>query len=291
MSEGRITSPRNPRIRSALALRDRKARLLAGRTVVDGARETLRALEAGVAVEAVFLCRELVHGEPGAALLERLARPAAPEVVEIGPRAHERLAYGGRGDGVVAVVVTPGRGLAELELPPEPLVGVLAGLEKPGNVGAILRSADGAGLDAVIAADSATDLFNPNTIRASVGSVFRVPVAAAGAAEVIEWLHARNLQVVLARVQASLAYDEVDYRRPSAIVLGSEAHGLGDAWQGPNVTAVRLPMRGLADSLNVAAAAAILFYEARRQRDRGRGPRDAPEPVLHSPPHGGDREE
>ncbi|MGZ6259346.1 MAG: TrmH family RNA methyltransferase [Candidatus Limnocylindrales bacterium] len=271
MSQSRITSTSNPRVRAALALRDRRARDAAGRTLVDGARETMRALEAGARVETIFLCLELVHGTEGARLLERLeGRPAVerPDVVEVGESVHDRLAYGGRGDGVVAVVEVPRRGLAELRLPADPLVAVLEGVEKPGNVGAILRTADGAGLDAVVVADAGTDLFNPNAIRASLGAVFSVALAAAPADEVRAWLRTSGWQLVLARPDASSLYDTVDYRRPTALLLGSEARGLGGAWDDPAAIAVRLPMLGRADSLNVAAAAAILFYEARRQRDR-----------------------
>ncbi|HXR27252.1 MAG TPA: TrmH family RNA methyltransferase, partial [Candidatus Baltobacteraceae bacterium] len=170
-------------------------------------------------------------------------------------------------DGIVAVARPPHRALADLALPPEPLVAVLEGVQKPGNVGAILRTADAAGLDAVVLADPATDLYNPNTIRASLGCIFSVPVAAAGTDEVLAWLRDLGLSVVVARVGAPRRYSDVDYRPGTAIVLGSEASGLTDRWSGPSVDAVRLPMAGLADSLSVSAAAAVLFYEARRQRD------------------------
>jgi TrmH family RNA methyltransferase len=143
---------------------------------------------------------------------------------------------------------------------------VLESVEKPGNLGAVLRSADGAGLDALIAADLRTDLYNPNAIRASLGTIFTLPVAVADSRETLDWLRGRGLAIVAARVDGSVPYTEVDYRRPTAIVFGSEAEGLSEAWRAPDVTAVRLPMLGAADSLNVSAAAAVLFYEARRQR-------------------------
>jgi TrmH family RNA methyltransferase len=146
---------------------------------------------------------------------------------------------------------------------------VVEGVEKPGNLGAILRSADGAGLDAVVAADPRTDLYNPNAIRASLGTIFSLPLATASSAETLAWLRAHGIRTVVARVDATLLHTEADLRGPLAIVLGSEALGLTEAWSGPGVVAVRVPMLGVADSLNVAAAAAVLFYEARRQR----GPR------------------
>ena len=160
--------------------------------------------------------------------------------------------------------------LSDLRLPPNPLVAVLEGLEKPGNVGAILRSADAAGVDAVIVADGRTDLYNPNTIRASLGTVFRENVCEATTAETIEWLRNRELTIVAARPDAEQSYSEVDFRSGAAIVLGSEADGLSDAWRGTNITPVRLPMLGMADSLNVSTTAAVLFYEALRQRGQSR---------------------
>jgi TrmH family RNA methyltransferase len=166
---------------------------------------------------------------------------------------------------VILVVRAPQTRLADLELPPDPLVVVTEDVEKPGNVGAILRSADAVGAAAVIAVGG-TDLFNPNVIRASIGTVFSVPVAGATAGEVVPWLRARGLRVVASRVDASTLHVDADLRGPVAIVLGNEAEGLSDVWNGPDVEAVRLPMAGAADSLNVSAAAAVLLYEAWRQR-------------------------
>jgi TrmH family RNA methyltransferase len=145
---------------------------------------------------------------------------------------------------------------------------VLEGIEKPGNLGAILRSADAAGVDAVIVADGRTDLFNPNTIRASLGTVFRPSVCTATTAETIDWLISQELRVLAARPDAEVLYTEVDMHAGIAIVLGSEAEGLTDAWGGKHVTPVQIPMRGMADSLNVSTTAAVLFYEALRQRDK-----------------------
>ncbi len=160
----------------------------------------------------------------------------------------------------------PDVSLGALHLPGDPLVIVLEGVEKPGNLGAVLRSADGAGADAVIVADPRTDLFNPNAVRASLGSIFTVPLAAGSSTEVRNHLAAAGLRVVAARVDGAITYTEVDLRGPLAIVLGSEADGLTGAWADEGVVAVRLPMLGVADSLNVSIAAAVLLYEARRQR-------------------------
>jgi TrmH family RNA methyltransferase len=156
--------------------------------------------------------------------------------------------------------------LSQLELPTAPLIAVIESVEKPGNVGAILRSADGAGVDAVVIADPRTDLFNPNTIRASLGTVFDQNVCTASGEETLAWLRRLNVTAYAARPDAEQLYTQADYRRGAAIVLGSEAEGLSELWRGAGVAGIRLPMRGIADSLNVSATAAVLFYEAQRQR-------------------------
>jgi TrmH family RNA methyltransferase len=145
-------------------------------------------------------------------------------------------------------------------------VAVLEGVEKPGNVGAVLRSADAAGVSAVILADPRTDLYNPNAIRASLGTIFTMPVCEAASGDVLARLREHECMILAARVDGAVPYTEVDYRRPTAIVLGSEAAGLSPIWTGDDIRAVRLPMRGVADSLNVSVTAAVLFYEALRQR-------------------------
>jgi RNA methyltransferase, TrmH family len=268
-----IESPANPRIRDAARLRERRAREASGLTLVDGGREALRALEAGAIVETAFVCPGLIATTEAKRVAEKVAQDVGPfgasiDVVEVGERAFERLAYGDRSDGVLLVVRVPRSGLEDLELPTDPLVVVTEDVEKPGNVGAILRSADAVGASAVIAAGG-TDLFNPNVIRASVGTVFSMPVAAAPAGDVSVWLRERGLRIVATRVDAARLHVDTDLRGPIAIVLGSEATGLSEAWRAPEVEAIRLPMAGVADSLNVSVAAAVLLYEAWRQRQPG----------------------
>ena len=261
-----IESPANPRIRGAMALRERRDREATGLTLVDGAREALRAITSGIEVETAFVCRALLEPSHGQAALEALGRGRGRrEIVEVSARAFERLAFGDRADGLVLVVHQPSTELDRLSLPVHPLVVVTEDVEKPGNLGAILRSADGAGVAAVVAAGG-TDLYNPNVIRASVGTVFSVPVAAAEAREVRAWLLARGLRIVATRVDAATLHVDADLRGGVALVLGSEANGLSDAWRGDDVESIRLPMLGVADSLNVSASAAILVYEAWRQR-------------------------
>jgi len=265
-----IESPTNQRIKAAIRLRERRGRDATGLTLVDGGREALRAMEAGAVVESAFVCPPLLATREAKRVAEKLSQSFGPfgaaiDYAEVSERAFERVAYGDRADGVVLVVRAPRAELAEIQLPPDPLVVVTEDVEKPGNVGAILRSADAVGASAVIAVGG-TDLFNPNVIRASVGTVFSVPVAAASAEATAAWLREHGIRIVASRVDAKRLHVEADLRGPLAIVLGSEASGLSDAWTSAEVETVRLPMAGVADSLNVSAAAAVLLYEAWRQR-------------------------
>ena len=177
-----------------------------------------------------------------------------------------KVAFGERAEGLVAVVRIPSTDLARLALPDDALVVVIEGVEKPGNLGAVLRSADGAGADAVIVASPRSDIYNPNTIRASAGTVFAIPLAAAPTADVLAWLRTEGFRTVAARVDGATSYLDIDLTGRVAIALGAEADGLSDAWAGDDIVAARLPMLGVADSLNVSVTAAVLLYEARRQR-------------------------
>jgi TrmH family RNA methyltransferase len=260
-----LTSTANPRVKAVVRLRDRRERERTGRTVVDGAREIRRALEAGVAIEEAFLCTPLLRGADARLALELLRERGVPawETSEV---VFDRLAFGERAEGLVVVARVPDTRLDLLDVPPDALVVVLEGVEKPGNLGAILRSADGAGADALIVAAPRTDPFNPNVIRASAGTVFAMPLAAASSEDVIDWLRERRFRIVAARVDAATSYSDVDLRGPVAIAFGSEADGLTGAWEAADIEPVRLPMFGIADSLNVSVTAAVLLYEARRQR-------------------------
>jgi TrmH family RNA methyltransferase len=275
-----ITSAANPRVRAAMELRSRGGRERQRRLLVDGARETARALDGGHAIETAFVDAAGPRDEETAATLARLVA-GGTEIVPLAGAALARLAYGDRPSGIVAVVAIPGSGLARLDglvaAHPDPLVVVAEDVEKPGNLGAIARSADGAGAAALIAATAEgpeADPWNPNAVRASLGTVFTLPLAVAPTGEVLAWLRGAGFRVVAARLQASTAHHAADLRGRVAIAVGSEARGLRQDWLAPDVLAVRLPMLGTADSLNVAAAAAVLLYEARRQRD-------APAPGPH----------
>ena len=267
---GPISSLTNPRVKAAVRLRDRREREATGLTIVDGVRELSRALDAGIEVVEAFVCDAPIRDDDAREVVGRLAgtfglTPVTEPVLA-------KLAFGDRSDGVVAVVRAPSTGLDGLTLGDEPLVVVVEAVEKPGNLGAILRTADGAGVDAVIAADARTDLFNPNAIRASLGTIFALPVATAASGEVLRWLAERKVRIVAARVDAERIYTDTDLHGGIALVLGSEAEGLRSAWDDRRVEPVSIPMRGgVADSLNVSVAAAVLLYEALRQRSAATG--------------------
>lgn len=265
MTPGRITSRHNPRIKQAAQLRTGRERQRLGRFMIDGGREIARALEAGIVPVEAFICNELADSADSQQAVQLILGGSA-EIFHVSPEVYAKLAYGERDDGVIVVALVPRRSVGNLTLPARPLVAVLEGIEKPGNVGAILRSADAAGVDAVVVADGGTDLYNPNTIRASLGTVFRPNVCAATTAEMIAWLHEQAVPLYAARPDARLPYTDVDFRGGAAIALGSEAGGLSNAWNSAEITPIRLPMHGMADSLNVSTTAAVLFYEALRQR-------------------------
>jgi RNA methyltransferase, TrmH family len=261
-----ITSLANPRVKAAVRLRDRRERESTGLTLIDGARELRQALAAGATVETVFVARAQVNSDEARAAL-RDADDMVPDIVEVSEAVIAKLAFGDRSDGIVAIARAGSTDLESLRLRPGvPLVVVVEGVEKPGNLGAILRTADGAGASGLIAADPLTDLFNPNAVRASLGTIFRIPIAAASTSATLDWLTTRGITPIAARVDAAATYTGVDMRGPVALVLGSEATGLSGGWDDPRVTPVGIPMLGTVDSLNVSVAAAIMLYEAVRQR-------------------------
>jgi len=273
-TELEITSPANPRVRQLVALRRRRDREQAGVTIVEGLAEVELALAAGVTPRTLYYCPALAS-QGSLPLAERAGRLGA-EVIRLSRPVFEKIAYREGPDGWLALVPAVGSDLARLDPGPRPLVLVCAGLEKPGNLGAILRTADAAGVSAVIAADPVTDWGNPNVVRASKGTVFSVPVASAPAAEVLDWLAARRLQIVAATPDATQLVTEADLTGPVAIAVGAEQAGLSPEWLERASVRVRIPMFGRADSLNVSASAAIILYEAVRQRLQAADLKDRP---------------
>jgi TrmH family RNA methyltransferase len=260
-----IISRHNQRIKDAVRLRDRRRRDRVQQYLIEGIREVGRALEAGVPIVEVFVAPDLATGEEAARLMGDLAlRPI--ERHDVSREVFEKLAYGDRTEGFLAVARMTRRGLDDLALPPLPVVAVLDGIEKPGNLGAIARSADAAGVAAIVVVGHGTDIYNPNAIRASLGTLFTVPRAEAEVESTLIWAKRLGVPIFAARPDAELLYTQASYSAGAIIVLGSEAHGLSGQWGEPAVSGVRLPMCGVADSLNVSASAAVLFYEALRQR-------------------------
>ncbi len=263
-AELEITSPANPRIKQLVALRRRRERDQAGVTLVEGQAEIELALAAGVAPRELYWCPEL--SGPTAPSLAEAAAGRGAVVIRVSRAVFEKISYREGPDGWLAVVPAFGSRLADIALGQQPLVLICAGLEKPGNLGAILRTADAAGVSAVVAADPVTDWGNPNVVRASKGTIFSVPVASATGTEVLDWLEEGGLRLVAASPDATVTLSAADLTGPVAIAVGAEQAGLPADWLARADVAVRIPMFGLADSLNVSTSAAILLYEAVRQR-------------------------
>lgn len=260
-----ITSAQNPKIKNLLLLQEKsKARREQGLFVVEGQRELAHCLQAGYTVKTVFVCPEIA----GSAGEEALSSSQAfkPAIIEIPEQLYRKVAYRESTEGIIAEVEYKALTLDDLQLPENPLIMVLESVEKPGNLGAVLRSADAAGADAVLICDPLTDLYNPNLIRASIGAVFTVPVVAAPSAQVIPWLQERGIQILTAQLQDSSLYYDVDMKRGTALVMGTESTGLTDMWRKAASAHIRIPMLGRLDSLNVSVSAAILLFEAVRQR-------------------------
>lgn len=268
MNMERITSGKNPKIRRLLDLQQKSAvRRTEGLFVVEGQRELQHCLEAGYEVETVFCCPSLM----GAYSLPDCRR------FEVTAEVYEKIAYRGTTEGIVAEVRTQTHTLDDLFAPAvsplsnrsnkSPLIIVLESVEKPGNLGAILRSADAAGVDGVVVCDPKTDLYNPNLIRSSIGAIFTVPTVACTSEACIDFLKRNGIRILTAQLQDSNLYYDTDMRQPTAIVMGTEATGLTDRWREAADAHIRIPMLGRLDSLNVSVSAAILMFEAVRQRN------------------------
>lgn len=254
-----ITSGQNPKIKHLLQLQQKSAeRRKTGLFVVEGRRELEHCMEAGYEVESVFVSEDF--REP---LLQQVDAPCH----EVSRAVYEKIAYRGSTEGVVAIVRERRLSLDDLQLGEHPLIVVLERVEKPGNLGAVLRSADAAKADAVIVCDPLTDLFNPNLIRSSIGAIFTVPCVACSSEECIAFLQARGIQILTAQLQDSKLYYDTEMRCGTAIVMGTESTGLTEQWRQAATAHIRIPMLGRLDSLNVSVSAAILLFEAVRQRE------------------------
>lgn len=283
-----ITSAQNRKVKELLTLVEKsKARSAAGLFVVEGQRELGHCLDAGFIPETLFICGEVmavqnnavngaktghlaenIEGKDGLDALIAKAEALNPRlgVVQIPAFLYEKVAYRGSTEGIIAEVHSVPRSLEDLRLGERPLVMVLESVEKPGNLGAVLRSADAAGADAVIVCDPLTDIWNPNLIRSSVGAVFSVPVAVCTSADAIAFLKERGIRIFTAQLQDSEWYYDTDMTGATALVMGTESTGLTQAWRDSADAHIKIPMLGRLDSLNVSVSAAVLLYEGVRQR-------------------------
>lgn len=286
-----ITSAQNRKVKELLTLVEKsKARSAAGLFVVEGQRELGHCLDAGFIPETLFICGDVmavqnnavngaktghlaenIAGKDGLDALIAKAEALNPRlgVVQIPAFLYEKVAYRGSTEGIIAEVHSVPRSLEDLRLGERPLVMVLESVEKPGNLGAVLRSADAAGADAVIVCDPLTDIWNPNLIRSSVGAVFSVPVAVCTSADAIAFLKKRGIRIFTAQLQDSEWYYDTDMTGATALVMGTESTGLTQAWRDSADAHIKIPMLGRLDSLNVSVSAAVLLYEAVRQRKGG----------------------
>jgi TrmH family RNA methyltransferase len=264
-----ITSNQNPRIKNALLLKERRERDSTGLFLVEGYRELKRAADQQIAFATLFVCEELFLGENEEALIRQIQAKGA-EIISCAPHVFQKLSYRDRPDGLVGIAKQMKRTLADLPKKTNPFFIVAESIEKPGNLGTILRSADAVGVDGVIVCDRCTDIYNPNVVRASVGTLFTIPVVEASSAETLEWLQKQQIQIVAATPAAKQTFTEAPLSGPVAIVVGTEQLGLTQSWMQNADIQVSIPMRGVADSLNVSAATTLLLYEVLRQRSHGR---------------------
>jgi len=263
-----ISSPQNPGVKAVIKLRKRRERDRQGLMIVEGYRELLRAVEAGLPLRTLYYSPAHYQGTNERGLVER-AQLNGARLLEVSERVFTKMAYRDRPEGLLAVAPIPGDSLQELEAKfdsEQPFVMVVEGIEKPGNLGTILRTADAAGVDAVIVCDEVTDVYNPNVVRASIGTLFTVPLARASSEETISWLRERGIPSFAATPAADKLYAAAPLNPPCALVVGAEQFGLTKLWLEGADAAVRIPMNGYADSLNVAQAATILMFEVVRRR-------------------------
>ena len=256
----KITSLQNGLIKKAQALREARHRRETGMTIIDGAREIKRAFEAGIVLDKVFYVKDRQED-----LLKRLLVKKI-ECIQVSGQVMEKLAYGERHEGIMALGQTPVVTLKDLKLSSKGMVVVLESLEKPGNLGAVLRTCDGVGVEAVLVCDPKTDVYNPNVIRSSTGVIFSMPVVCAAPEDIAVFCKSRKIKICASAPSAQKLYTQADFKGAWALVLGSEDQGLSDYWLEVSDMTVKIPMKGLADSLNVSISAAIILYEALRQR-------------------------
>jgi TrmH family RNA methyltransferase len=257
-----ITSSQNPYIKSLVQLQEKaKARKQSGTFLIEGMREIELAIKGNYELETILINPELfdISKNP-------IIEQSNTQIIEISKEVYQKLAYRDTTEGILAVAKTKSNLLSDLKLPENPLIVVMEGLEKPGNIGAILRTCDAARVDAVIIANPKTDLYNPNMVRSSVGCLFTNQIATASTEETIDFLQKNNINFYSATLQNSTSYHTQNYTTPTALVVGTEATGLTQLLRDKATQNIIIPMQGEIDSMNVSVATAILIFEAKRQR-------------------------
>ena len=257
----KITSTQNPKIKSLLSLEKPRERRKQQLFIIEGKKEIQLALEVGYKIGNLFYCDEILSVDELESLGvdNKLVIPVSKEVFE-------KIAVRENSGGVIAVAEMKSHRLDQITLSSNPIVLVLEAVEKPGNLGAILRTADAAGVDAVIICDPQTDFYNPNVVRSSLGCVFTNQIASSTSAEAIAWLKENNISIYCTYLEASSRYDQTDFTKPCAIVMGTEATGLSKTWIENSDANIIIPMQGKIDSMNVSTAAAVVIFEVRSQR-------------------------
>lgn len=269
MAYAEIISLQNQRIKDTIRLRDRRARDKTDKFLIEGFRELSRAVGAGRRIDSLFICPAMFTSGDEEELVSQLNAQGI-QIFKCPPNVFEKLSYREGPDGLLAVAPQFHLGLNDLSLPKAkaPLLVIAEAIEKPGNLGTILRTSDGVGADAVIVCDRCTDIHNPNIVRASMGTLFTVPVVETSGDEALAWLKKQGIKILAATPHAKIEYTEADLTVPVAIAFGTEQQGLSDEWMHQADIQVKIPMLGIADSLNVAMSASLLLYEALRQRSK-----------------------
>jgi len=258
-----ISSRQNPKIKNLILLQKHRERVKQGIFIVEGLKEISKAVQANYQFESVFYNPKIF--EPGR--LESFFRVNAPkQFYEVSPEVYAKIAYRENSGGLVVLAKPKQHSPDSARLPENPLIVVIEGVEKPGNIGAIYRTADAAGVNAILICGSKTDLYNPNTVRASLGCIFTVPTIISSTKKAIGWLKDSGIRIFCTHLQAAIPYHKTDFTSPSAIVMGTEDTGISEEWAQASDANIIIPMSGAADSMNVSASAAVIIFEARRQR-------------------------
>lgn len=255
-----ISSLQNPKIKNAVKLKEAKERKSQNTILIEGKRELRLAAEAGISLIDIFVQEDI----PSADI--PFLHKYADKIITVSPEVFEKISFRQNPDGILAVAEPKSANLIDLKISDDPLILILESIEKPGNLGAIIRSADGAQADAVIIADPRIDIYNPNAIRASQGTIFCLPVLVDSSENIVKWLKDRNIKIIATTPSAAQEYSDIDLKGPAAIIAGTEDQGLSRYWLERADEKVKISMRGRIDSLNVSVSTAIILFEAIRQR-------------------------